>query len=84
VRGLYVGQDRHAPGVIMVALMVLRSDGRKAISLIRTIRYKGVSDGGDVGIEVHVDKGLVRIVEAQQEDLVEGGPVRGSPTAQVA
>lgn len=83
VRGLYVGPDRHAPGVIRVALMVIRSDGRKAISLIRTIRYKGVSDGGDIGIEEHVDKGLARIVEAQEEDLVGDGPVRGSPTAQI-
>ncbi len=55
--GLYVGPCPYGRGVIRVAVMVNRE-----VFVLRTSKYKGVSDGGDAEEYAHLEQGINFIV----------------------
>jgi hypothetical protein len=58
---LYVGPDLLAPATIRVAFLS-RFQGKNRVYIYRTANYKGVSDGGDIDVREHVERGLNRML----------------------
>jgi hypothetical protein len=56
--GLYVGGCPHGKGLIRAAVLTNRR-----VHIVRTSKYKGVSDGGDAVQYQHVENGIHRMVE---------------------
>lgn len=67
--GLYVGPCPFGKGVIRVAILI-----KNEVFVLRTSKYKGVSDGGDAEEYMHLESGIDRVLN---DEIVEDGQVDG-------
>eukprot|EP01031_Cornospumella_fuschlensis_P043338 gene43338-52976_t len=66
-RGIYVGPDLHVRGAIRVAVLT----PKKRVTIIRSTKFKQVSDGGDLNIHAHVQRGLDLLLSPPTTDAAE-------------
>jgi len=64
--GLYVGHDQYCSGVIRVAVII-----KDQVKVLRTSKYKGVSEGGDVDIYPIAEEGIKLLINDQTVTDVE-------------
>jgi hypothetical protein len=64
--GLYVGPCHKAAGVIRVAILV-----NAKIYIVRTSKYKGVSDGGDAVMHEHIEHGVDLLLQDHVAEITD-------------